>query len=104
MSEKNNNISGETRVIVIDELKEPRRAKVVLLNDNYTSMEFVVRILVEVFRKNHQQATEIMLSVHQKGRGECGVYPLEVAETKVKLVHAKARGEGYPLRCSLEYV
>ena len=86
------------------ELKEPRRARVLLLNDDYTSMEFVVRVLVEIFRKTSHEATTIMLAVHEKGRGECGVYPLEIAETKVGQVHSRARAEGFPLRCVIEYL
>lgn len=95
--------SGSTQLIMESRVKEPRKATVVLLNDDYTSMEFVVRILVEIFRKSSQDAMRIMLNVHEKGRGVCGVYPLEIAETKVTQVHAKARAEGFPLRCIIEF-
>ena len=95
---------GETLVVVRNQAKEPRKAKVLLLNDDYTSMEFVVRVLVDIFRKKPEEATTIMLAVHEKGKGECGVYPLEVAETKVNQVHSRARSEGFPLRCVIEYI
>lgn len=84
------------------EVREPRRFRVLLHNDDYTTMEFVVDILMTVFKKGVEEATSIMLSVHEKGLGACGVYTEEVAETKVAQVHDKARKAGYPLRCSME--
>ncbi len=84
------------------ETREPRRVKVILHNDHYTTMDFVVAILMDVFRKTLQDATRIMLDVHEKGRGECGVYTQEIAETKIGIVHSRAKREGFPLRCSLE--
>ena len=86
------------------ELKEPRRCRVILHNDDYTTMDFVVEILCTVFHKTQREAIAIMLAVHQQGRGDCGLYPVEVAETKVAVVHEKACAAGFPLRCSLEYV
>lgn len=86
------------------ELREPPHYRVILHNDDYTTMDFVVEILCGVFRKNPEDAVRIMLAVHEKGRGDCGVYPAEVAETKVSIVHGKARAAGFPLRCSLEDV
>jgi ATP-dependent Clp protease adaptor protein ClpS len=77
---------------------------VLLHNDDYTSMDFVVAVLIDIFRKSREQAMSIMLSVHEKGIGVCGVYTAEVAETKVAMVHARARAEGFPLRCSMEEV
>lgn len=94
----------DTEILIEDEVREPRMFRVLLHNDDYTTMEFVVSILVEVFRRTPDEATRIMLAVHEKGVGECGVYTAEVAETKVALVHARARREGYPLRCTLEEV
>jgi ATP-dependent Clp protease adaptor protein ClpS len=76
--------------------------KVVLHNDDYTPMEFVVEILEQVFRKPRPVAVEIMLSVHCGGRGICGVYPREVAAEKASRVHRLARENEYPLRCSVE--
>lgn len=87
-----------------DETREPRKFRVLLHNDDYTTMDFVIYVLITVFHKSQVEATRIMLSVHKKGVGECGIYPAEVAETKVGLVHAMARKEGFPLRSSMEEV
>jgi len=76
--------------------------RVLLHNDNYTTMEFVVEILVHIFHKTIEDATRIMLNVHEKGIGVCGVYTFEVAEIKVDTVHSIAREHGYPLKCSME--
>ena len=84
------------------DVREPRKFKVLLHNDDYTTMEFVVEILRTVFRKNLEQATAVMAAVHERGLGVCGVYTEEVAETKVVQVHEKARAAGFPLRCSME--
>ncbi|MDR2696439.1 MAG: ATP-dependent Clp protease adapter ClpS [Deltaproteobacteria bacterium] len=89
-------------VILEDELQEPRLYRVLLHNDDYTPMDFVIGVLVEVFRKNAEQAAAIMLSVHEKGIGVCGVYPHEVAETKVAAVHSRARRAGFPLKSTME--
>ena len=94
--------TGETLTDV--ELREPRHCRVLLHNDDYTTMDFVVSVLCTVFHKKQDEAVRIMLAVHEKGRGDCGVYPAEVAETKVSIVHSKARAAGFPLRCSLEDV
>ena len=80
----------------------PPLHKVMLHNDDYTSMEFVVTILEAVFHRTPTEANRIMLNVHVEGIGVAGVYPFEIAETKVKKVHSMARQEGYPLRCSME--
>ena len=85
-----------------DEVKAPRNFKVLLHNDHYTSMEFVVKILETVFRKSGPESVEIMLSVHHKGSGVAGIYPASVAETKIARVHAAAEQEGFPLKCSME--
>ena len=84
------------------ETKEPARYRVVLHNDDYTTMEFVIRILEDVFLKQPAEAYRIMLQVHVEGRGLCGVYPYEIAETKVETVHDLAREHGFPLRASTE--
>lgn len=91
-------------ILLEEEVKEPRQYKVLLHNDDYTSMDFVVSVLMEIFRKNREQAMTIMLSVHEKGIGVCGIYTAEVAETKVARVHSRARAKGFPLRCSMEEV
>jgi len=85
-----------------DETTEPPLYRVLLLNDDYTTMEFVVQVLMTVFNKSVAEATRIMLSVHHRGVGVCGLYPYEVAETKVETVHALARERGYPLKCTME--
>jgi ATP-dependent Clp protease adaptor protein ClpS len=82
--------------------KKPSLYKVLLLNDDYTPMEFVVYILEQFFSKNREDAYTIMLHVHQKGVGVCGVYTFEVAETKVTQVMDAARQAGHPLQCTLE--
>lgn len=85
-----------------DDVQVPKQFKVLLLNDDYTTMDFVVRILKEVFKKSEVEAISIMRTVHEEGKGVCGVYPAELAETKVSIVHARARSEGFPLRCVME--
>jgi len=82
--------------------KKPSLYKVLLLNDDYTPMEFVVQILEQFFRKNREEATRIMLHVHQKGVGICGVYTYEVAELKVTQVIDFARQNNHPLQCTME--
>jgi ATP-dependent Clp protease adaptor protein ClpS len=91
-------VISETR----DEIDEPPMYKVLLHNDDYTTMEFVVEILMLVFNKPPEEAVEIMLNVHQKGIGICGVYTYEVSETKVNTVHDLARENGFPLKCTME--
>ncbi len=85
-----------------EDVVEPLMYKVLLHNDDYTTMDFVVDILMSVFNKSADRAVEIMLNVHHKGIGLCGIYICEVAETKVKNVHVIARENGFPLKCSME--
>ncbi|MEZ4600069.1 MAG: ATP-dependent Clp protease adapter ClpS [Syntrophotaleaceae bacterium] len=82
----------------------PVRYKVLMHNDDYTTMEFVVSTLESVFRKPSAEANRIMLTIHNQGVGICGIYPHEIAETKVARVHNLARQAGFPLKCSLEEV
>jgi len=82
--------------------KRPSMYRVLLHNDDYTTMDFVVMVLETVFQKNAEAATLIMLNVHEQGVGVAGVYPRDVAETKVIMVHDLARKNEYPLKCSLE--
>jgi len=84
------------------DVEEPPMYRVMLLNDDYTTMEFVVDVLVYVFQKSPEEATRIMLNVHRSGVGVCGIYPFEVAETKVNTVEALARENGFPLKCIME--
>jgi ATP-dependent Clp protease adaptor protein ClpS len=82
--------------------KKPQQYKVLMLNDDYTPMEFVVIVLKRFFRMDLEQATRVMLHVHQRGVGVCGIYPYEVAETKVNQVMDFARQNQHPLQCTLE--
>ena len=84
------------------QIKKPPLYKVILLNDDYTPMEFVVRVLERYFHKSREEATRIMLQVHQKGMGICGVFTREVAETKVRQVRMYAAESQHPLQCSME--
>lgn len=103
MSGDPNDQSG-TSIVTQERVKTkvPRMYKVILLNDDFTPMEFVVDILQRYFKKNQAEATSIMLRVHHDGRAVCGVYPLEIAETKVAAVTSEARKEGFPLQCLCE--
>ena len=85
-----------------EEVREPEMYRVVLHNDNYTTMEFVVEVLVRVFRKDIIAATRIMLDVHRKGRGLVGTYTYDIATTKAEQVHQLAREREFPLRCTVE--
>ena len=96
---------GQGAVVVerqVARTKPPRLFQVVLLNDDYTPMEFVVMVLQEYFKHDLETATQIMLKIHHDGRGVCGVYSKDVAATKVELVLAAARRGGHPLQCILE--
>jgi ATP-dependent Clp protease adaptor protein ClpS len=97
-SEAKNDLSLEAR----KKIKEPPMYKVFLHNDDYTTMEFVVEVLVVIFRKSGEEATKIMLNVHRQGMGLCGVYTYELAETKINAVHMMAESQGFPLKCSME--
>ena len=83
-------------------VREPDLYKVVMLNDNYTTMEFVVEILIEIFGKTEADARRIMLAVHKQGRGVAGVYVYDIAISKVEQVERKAKEKGFPLKCVVE--
>lgn len=102
MGEYNPELEGEVLSDIRDEVTEPPMYRVLLLNDDYTTMEFVVEILMAVFKKTAREATRIMLNVHNSGVGLCGVYSYEIAETKVDTVHAIAKENGFPLKCTME--
>jgi len=96
--------NGEDQVVVdrAEQVREPSLFLVLLHNDDYTTMDFVVMILETIFHKDQMEATRIMLNVHNQGVGVASILPLEIAETKVALVHDLARQHEFPLRCSLE--
>jgi ATP-dependent Clp protease adaptor protein ClpS len=98
--ENDENVATETKPE--KKLKKPTLYKVLLHNDNYTTREFVVAVLKEVFHRSETDAVQIMLHVHYNGIGVAGVYTYEVAETKIKIVEAAARDNGFPLRLSME--
>ena len=108
MSDKGKDRTSEgnptTGVVVRSKPKtrKPSMYKVIMLNDDYTPMEFVVMVLERIFNKSHEEAIKIMLHVHQKGVGVCGVYTYEVAETKIMQVSRLAREHGYPLKATME--
>jgi len=96
----------EDSVLTKDEIetREPRMYKVLLHNDDYTTMEFVISILETVFNKSTPDATKIMLNVHHEGIGVAGIYTREICETKISIVHNLAKKNEFPLRCSMEAV
>jgi ATP-dependent Clp protease adaptor protein ClpS len=85
-----------------EKIKEPEEFKVILLNDNYTTMEFVVEVLMVIFHKSIFDANKIMLDVHKKGKGLVGLYPWDIAATKTEQVHSAARANEFPLCCIIE--
>jgi len=87
---------------VDQELREPKMYRVILHNDDYTTMDFVIEVLIAVFHKPAAEATRIMLDVHKKGKGICGVYTYDVAATRMARVHHLAQKREFPLKCSLE--
>jgi len=95
---------GDQGVLTEDDQKVdvPKKFRVILLNDDYTTMEFVVYILENVFHRTPQESTTLMLAIHQTGRGVCGVYSREIAETKVSITMELAEKNEFPLRCIME--
>ncbi len=96
------NTDTDTATETQPKVKRPSMFKVIMLNDDYTTMEFVVHVLQKFFQKSSDEATQIMLHVHHKGAGVCGLYPFEIAETKIAQVTQYSRKNDYPLQCSLE--
>ncbi len=101
-SETERDEQSGTATIKKEKLQPPRMYKVIMLNDDYTTMEFVMLVLQKFFHKNLAEAQKIMLEVHEKGAGVCGIYTYEVAESKVAKVIKYARENGHPLKCSTE--
>jgi len=100
--DKFKDIDDQTKIQTKEKLKKPSLYKVLLLNDDYTPMEFVIFLLQKLFHKNNDEATKIMLHVHQNGVGVCGVFPFEIAETKVIQVLETAKKNDHPLQCTME--
>ena len=102
------NIDQENEVLIKKstkkKLKKPSLYKVVMLNDDYTPMDFVVYLLKTFFKKNHEEASKIMLEVHNKGAATCGIFTFEIAETKILKVINTSRNNGFPLLCILEKI
>ena len=94
----------ETTVLTRKKTTTPKRYRVILYNDDYTTMDFVIYILESVFRRSPAEANQIMLKIHKAGSGIAGVYTREIAETKVRLVHDRAKSAQYPLRSGLEEI
>lgn len=92
----------DVAVLERKKLKRPPRYKVILHNDDYTTMEFVIYVLEQIFGKTKEESYAIMLLVHNEGRGVCGIYTYEVAETKMKRVSLEAKKDGHPLLCTIE--
>ncbi len=95
-------VQGETREKTRVNIEEPKHYKVIMHNDDFTSMEFVVEILVDIFHKNEIEAEQLMMMVHKRGRASVGLYPYDIAVTKVKAVKARAKEEGFPFRMTVE--
>jgi ATP-dependent Clp protease adaptor protein ClpS len=101
-SETDRDEQSGTATVSKQKVQPPRMYKVLMHNDDYTTMEFVILVLQKFFNKTHDEAQAIMLAVHQKGFGVCGVYTFEVAESKAAKVVKYARDNGHPLQCSTE--
>jgi ATP-dependent Clp protease adaptor protein ClpS len=102
MADSERGPGGEVLEKAKPKARKPDLFKVVLHNDDYTTMQFVIEVLEQIFDKSPAEAFRIMMHVHTRGHGVCGSYTHEVAETKVSLVHDRAQGAGFPLRASME--
>ncbi|PLY03284.1 MAG: ATP-dependent Clp protease adaptor ClpS [Desulfuromonas sp.] len=97
-----NGNNSKVQVKTVEKVSMPSLFKVLMHNDDYTTMEFVVEVLQDIFGKSHTEAEKIMLTIHFQGVGHCGTFPYSIAETKAEQTRMKARKAGFPLRCSLE--
>ncbi len=95
-------VQGETREKTRINIREPKHYRVIMHNDDFTSMEFVVEILMDIFHKSEAEAERLMLMVHESGKAAVGSYPYDLAVTKVQAAAAKAREEGFPFRMTVE--
>ena len=102
MNDELKNPSSQTLVVSKVKKKKPKLYKVILLNDDYTPMEYVVILLRKIFNKSESEAVNIMLMVHKKGSGICGIFTKEIAETKVFKVLKMAKNDQHPLKCIME--
>ena len=102
MGDKKGDLQGSVLTEDLVETREPPRYKVLLHNDDYTTMEFVVSVLENIFHKSRHEATKIILNVRNEGVGVGGVYTREICKTKIAIVHELAKKSEYPLRCSIE--
>ena len=105
MQDKEDKSNNPERGLLLDtkpKTKKPSMYNVLLLNDDYTPMEFVIMVLENIFNKKQEDAAQIMLHVHKKGIGVCGIYTYEVAETKCKIVMDMAKKNEHPLQCTME--
>ncbi len=95
---------GELELKEEEKLDEPKMYRVILHNDHYTTMDFVIEVLMKIFQMDSVKATEIMLNVHKKGKGLCGIYSYDIAVTKINQVHQMAKERDFPLKSSCEEV
>lgn len=95
-------LQGETREKIRSDIREPRHYRVIMHNDDFTSMEFVVEILITIFHKNEVEAEQLMMTVHRSQRAAVGTYPYDIAVTKVQAALKQAREEGFPFRLTVE--
>lgn len=95
-------VQGETREKTRIKIREPKHYHVIMHNDDFTSMEFVVEILIDIFHKGEEEAVQLMLTVHKSGRATVGAYPYDIAVTKVQTATARAKEEGFPFRMTVE--
>jgi ATP-dependent Clp protease adaptor protein ClpS len=102
MAVSKNSTANENQTLLKDKVTRPSMYQVILLNDDYTPMEFVVEVLMKYFSKSIEESNQVMLHVHKSGSGLCGVYPFDVAETKVMQVLNFAIKNGHPLQCKME--
>jgi ATP-dependent Clp protease adaptor protein ClpS len=97
-------VISQTKDSAEEDSKEPEEFRVILLNDDFTTMEFVISVLLTIFHKSIPEATRVMLEVHRRGRGVAGEYSYDIAATKINQVHLLARQRGFPLKCTMEKV
>ena len=95
-------LQGETREKTRIDIREPKHYRVIMYNDDFTSMEFVVDILIDIFHKDELEAQRLMLMVHESGKAAVGMYPYDIAITKVRTATARAKEEGFPFRLTVE--